>query len=163
MKKIHTSIVLIVLFGISFLGFFACKSDNLPGEKEAFLILEEHFRKEIYKGYVEVLDVKMLSSLQDEYMGGKYYDMQVEAQILVKKGHVISKLYTISSFDVNEQWAEDLENSLKAAESAEDKKNLIELFEANTFSEGEHTIMATFGYALLDERWHLLNLSMAPL
>lgn len=161
MKIINTPFVFFVLL-IFFLGFFGCKSNNLPGEKEARIVIENHFQKEVYKGYVEVLDVEMLSSFEEEYMGGKYYDMQVEAKIIIKKGHVISKLYTINAFDVNEQWAENFENSMKLAESDEDKQNLIELFEVNTFSEGEHTILATLGYAYLNERWYLLNLSLAP-
>ncbi len=150
------------VIGVLFFSFAACKSDGLPGRQDVKKVLEQHFNRAIYKDYVEVLDVRVVEKSQSNYMDGKYADLLIEARIKVKKGHVISKRYTATSFDVNEQWAENFESTLQAAESEEDRQNIINLFEANTFSEGEHTIEGTLTYALFEERWHLLSTTLFP-
>ncbi len=158
----NNKIISAFVIGVLFFSLAACKSDGLPGKKDVRLALEHHFNREIYKDYVQVLDIKVVGKRQDTYMDGKYADLLIEASIRVKKGHVISKRYTATSFDVNERWAENFEATLQAAESEEERQNIISLFEANTFSEGEHTIEGTLTYALFEGKWHLLSTTLFP-
>lgn len=150
------------VIGVLFFCLAGCKSDGLPGKRAVMQALEHHFTREIYKDYVEVLDAKVVEKRQDTYMDGKYADLLIEARIRVKKGHVISKRYTATSFDVNERWAENFETTLQAAESEEERQNIINLFETNTFGEGEHTIEGTLTYALFEGKWHLLSTTLFP-
>lgn len=144
-------------------GFSNCSSkENLPTEKEVFEILRHHFSQEHYKGYVELLSNKIVFIGQEEYMDGKYLDVDVEARILVKKGHVVSKLFTMASFEVNEEWAESYELALARAADEQERENLIELFELNSFSQGEHPIKGTLGFAWYEGRWHLLSMTLLP-
>lgn|GEM_PF-3518082 len=158
----NSKVISAFVIGLLIFSLTACKSDGLPGRQDVKRALEHHFNREIYKDYVEVLDAEVLEKRQDTYMDGKYADLLIEASIRVKKGHVISKRYTATSFDVNEKWAENFEATMQAAESEEERQNIISLFEANTFSEGEHTIEGTLTYALFEGKWHLLTTTLFP-
>ncbi|MEE4175955.1 MAG: hypothetical protein V2I46_00450 [Bacteroides sp.] len=162
MKK-STILALILLFSTFLIpGMSGCKRDNVPGKRDVQMVLEDHFRREIYKDYVEVLDVDIVEGMEADYMGGKYYDVRINARIRVKKGHVISKRYTATSFEMNEEWAERYEEELAAAKTDEEREDVKNLFSNNTFSEGTHEIEGMLGFALLDEKWRLLTMMLGP-
>lgn len=162
MKKYPVLVLILLVSTLFFSGLTACNRDGGPGKRDVRLVLEDHFRREIYKGYVEVLDVKILEGQEAEYMGGKYYDMRVDIRIRVKKGHVISKRFTATSFEVNEEWPERMEKDLTAAQTDQEREDIKTLFNNNTFSEGTHEIEGLLGFALLEGKWRLLTLMLGP-
>ncbi|MDX9941887.1 MAG: hypothetical protein RBS53_06660 [Bacteroidales bacterium] len=162
MKRRPFLILTLVFSTFLFSGLTACKSDNHPGKKDLRLVLEDHFNRPIYKGYVEVLDVKVLEDGEAEYMGGQYYDVRISARIRVKKGFVVSKRFTATTFEVNEEWPGRYQKDLAEAKTEEEREEIDKLFNANTFSEGEHEIEGMLGFALLEGKWHLLSLMLGP-
>lgn len=162
MKK--STILALILFFSTFLipGMSGCKRDKVPGKRDVQMVLEDHFRREIYKDYVEVLDVDIVEGMEADYMGGKYYDVRINARIRVKKGFVVSKRFTATTFEVNEEWPGRYQKDLAEAKTEEEREEIDKLFNANTFSEGEHEIEGMLGFALLEGKWHLLSLMLGP-
>lgn len=162
MKKYAAKVLLLMASSVLLSGINGCKSDNVPTKRDLRMVMEDHFDRDIYKGYVDVLDVDILEEAEAEYMGGQYFDVRIKARIRVNKGHVISKRYTATSFEVNEEWAERYDQELAEAQTEEQREEINSLFNANTFSEGEHAIEGILGFALLEGKWRLLTMMLGP-
>ncbi len=161
MSKPLTLIVFAALL-VAVLLLQGCKTNKHPGEKEARLALENHFRKEVYNGFVEVLEVKVVNENYVEFDESQYYDMKVNVKVNINRAFVVSKLFTAFNFEVNEQWAQNFEISMAQAQTQEQKNQIIERFEANSFSLGIHELEAGLGFVKIDGRWRVLNLSLWP-
>jgi hypothetical protein len=161
MKKYFFVSFVFAFIGLSLL-IQGCKSDDLPGEKEARLVLKDHFSKETYKGYIELKGVEVVKSAEVEHLGGRYLDMLVEATIDVKKDYVVSKVFTVNAFGVSEEVTKNLESALAAAQTAEEKEEILRMVEANSFSQGENIISGTLGFAWFEGSWRLLNMVLWP-
>ena len=162
MRKYAAIVLMLMVSSLLFSGLTGCKSGDVPGKRDLRLVLEDHFNRDIYKDYVEVIDVEILEGAEAEYMGGQYFDVRIKARIRVNKAFVVSKRYTATSFEVNEEWAEKYEQELAEAQTEEHREEVNSLFNANTFSEGEHTIEGILGFALLDGKWRLLTMMLGP-
>lgn len=161
MKKFAVANIFIALFGV-FILLQGCKSDGLPGEKEARLVLQDHFSKEIYKGIINLKEVEVIKGAEVEHMGGKYFDMLIEATIEVKEDYVVSKVFTVNAFGVSEEAASNLNIALAAAQTPEEKEEILRMVEANSFKSGDNVIAGTLGFAWFEGSWRLLNMVLWP-
>lgn len=151
----------IALFMVALL-FQGCKSDKYPGKKEALLAIENHFRMEVYNGFVEVLEVKVVDEKYGEFDASQFYDMKLQVKVNINKAFVVSRLFTAFNFEVNEQWAKNFENSMALAQTQEQKNQIMKRFEANSFSQGIHELEAGLGFVKINGRWRVLNLVLWP-
>ena len=161
MKKFTVANIFIAVFGV-FILLQGCKSDDLPGEKEARLVLKNHFSKEMYKGIINLKEVEVIKSAEVEHMGGKYFDMLIEATIDVQKDYVVSKVFTVNAFGVSEEAASKLETALASAQNPEEKEEILRMVEANSFKSGDNVIVGTLGFAWFEGSWRLLNMVLWP-
>lgn len=160
MKRFAGIFLILIAATLIIPAITGCKGNKVPTHRDLKMVMQDHFKREIYKDYVEVLNVEVLEGAEAEFMGGQYYDAEIKVRIKVKKAYVISKRYTATSFEVNEEWAERFEKELAASQTEEEREEVRTLFNNNTFSEGEHTITGILGFALLDGKWRLLTMML---
>jgi len=161
MKKYFIAKIVFALFGISFL-IQGCKSDNLPGEEEAILVLQEHFNKDVYKGLINLVDVKVVRGTEAEHLGGRYYDMIIETTIEIEKDYLVSKVFAVNAFGVSEGVAVQLETALTLAQSEQEKEEIKKMLDANFFRKGENSIEGTLGFVWYEGNWRVLNMLLWP-
>lgn len=161
MKKKFPSNVLLALVAL-FITLQGCKTETLPGEREARLVLQDHFSKDFYKGFIQLKDVEVIKGAEVEHLGGRYFDMLIEATIEVKEGYVVSKVFTVNAFGVSEMGAKRLEAELAAAQTPEEKEEILKIVETNTFKKGDNVITGTLGFAWFEGSWRLLNMVLWP-
>ncbi|MDR4988816.1 MAG: hypothetical protein RG741_08285 [Bacteroidales bacterium] len=140
--------------------FFSCKRTEQPPVETARQIVFEHFNHPVYQNLVEVEEVTYANHFFDKFNENDYVDMLMDVRINVLKSHVLSKHFTYSTLDVNEEWPAERERQLAEAADEESRLEIIDAFERNTFSEGQHEIRASINLGNLNNRWLLLGFTL---
>ncbi len=149
----------ILLFAVSML-LSSCKGNKQPPVETARQIVYEHFNHPVYQNLVEVTEVTYADHFFDRFNENDYVDMLMDVRINVLKGHVLSKSFTYSTLEVNEQWPAERERRLAEAPDEEHRLEIMDAFERNTFSEGQHKIRASINLGKLNNRWLLLGFTL---
>jgi hypothetical protein len=150
---------LLLLFFIA--GFISChQKETKPGFRHGKEWVEHHFTADRYLGLVEVVDVKMVDVKEDNYMGGVFLNMKLNATIDVKKDYVISRMYVYNGLEVDEAWPENFEAQMAVAQTEEERERIRSNFENYTFSKGQHDITVYVEYSYIDDRWVVFSSSI---
>lgn len=152
---------LLLLFFIA--GFAGCQSGSKPGLRHGRQWIEQHFAKDIYKNLIEVVDVKLVDAVDENYLDGQYRNLKLQATIEVKEDYVVSRLFTYNSFEVSEQWPRNYEAQMAAAQSEGEKERIRNTFNSHAFSKGQHDITVYVEYILMDDSWMLFSSNISAM
>ncbi len=144
--------VLLIAMGLM-LSLASCGESDPPAARAAGILIERHFESPVYRGLVEVVDVSVKDVQTSSFDTTEFHDVEMEVDIRVEKGYIISRIFTHGAFEVDEQWPEIREQRLEAASDEEARQEIIDLYERDTFSAGKHTISVFYSMVELDSGW----------
>ena len=148
--------VLLVTLGLM-LVLSACGESEPPAAQAARILIDRHFESPAYKELVEVTDVSLTDIRISSFNGTEFHDVEMEVDIIVEEGYVISRFFTHGVFDVNEQWPEIRQQRLDAATGEEARQEVIDLYNRDTFAAGKHRVRAFLSMVEMDNGWTSVN------
>lgn len=131
----------------------ACGESDPPAARAAGILLERHFESPVYKGLVEVVDVSVQDIQTSSFDETEFHDVEMDVEIYVEEGYVISRIFTHGAFEVDEQWPEIRRQRLDNAPDEEARQEIIDLYERDTFSAGKHRINVFYTMVEVDSGW----------
>ncbi len=138
----------------------SCQRTERPPVGAAHQALVNHFNLPAYRGLVEVVEVNYADHFFDELGGSEFVDVMLEADILVKEGHVVSRIFTFGAFEVDPSWPAIRKSRIEQAPDEESRQAVRDLYERRTFSEGKHSIVAMITLTRIANQWAFLNLML---
>ncbi len=131
----------------------ACGESEPPAARAAGVLLERHFESPAYRELVEVVDVSVADIQTSSFDGTMFHDVELEVEVYVEEGYVISRFFTHGVFEVDEQWPEVRQQRLDAATDEIARQEVIDLYNRDTFAAGEHRIRAFFTMVEVESGW----------
>ncbi len=148
-------IVLFLLVSVS-----GCRlHDDLPVRHGKQQIVN-HFKHEKYQGLVKLVNVRFIDHQLDSLYGSEFLDMLYKVTIDVKESHVVSRLYIPGGFEVNLSWQEVRRARLEEASDNETRQHIIDLYDQNTFTAGQHQFRSLVTYGRVHDQWTFVEMSM---
>ncbi len=144
--------VLLVAMGL-ILSVASCGESDPPAARAAGILIERHFESPVYRGLVDVVDFSVKDIQTSSFDETEFHDVEMEVDIYVEEGYIISRIFTHGAFEVDDQWPENRKERLDAAPDEEARQEVIDLYERDTFSAGKHTIRVFYSMVEVDSGW----------